>query len=102
MFSVEKDAIDGIPGRASKGAGACKWDSTRWAWRAPARLNLPAWVQSVLICMHATLDDAFDFEMYIEYDGQRKWYKPVYTMLEGALGAGRRGVTLLRATRHAT
>jgi len=48
----------------------------------PHSAALPAWVRSVLICMHATLDDAFDYEMYIEYDGRRKWYKSVYTMLE--------------------
>jgi epoxyqueuosine reductase len=56
--------------------------------------SLPAWVKSVLVGMHATLDDAFDYEMYIEYDGRRKWYKPVYTMLE-ALSA--RAAESLRA-----
>ncbi|MGQ9668063.1 MAG: hypothetical protein ACUVWB_12180 [Anaerolineae bacterium] len=43
---------------------------------------LPAWVHSVLVGMHATLDDGYDYEMFIEYDGRRKWHKPIYTLLE--------------------
>jgi epoxyqueuosine reductase QueG len=42
----------------------------------------PAWARSVLVGLHATLDEAFDYEMYIAYDGRRKWYKPIYTALE--------------------
>jgi len=48
----------------------------------PHSSSLPEWVRSVLVCMHATLDEAYEYEMYIEYDGRRKWYKPAYTMLE--------------------
>lgn len=49
---------------------------------SPHSPALPAWVRSVLVCMHATLDDAYDYEMFIEYDGRRKWHKPIYTLLE--------------------
>jgi epoxyqueuosine reductase len=48
----------------------------------PASERLPAWTHSVLVGMHATLDEAFDYEMYLEYEGRRKWYKPIYTALE--------------------
>lgn len=31
----------------------------------PHSPNLPAWVRSVIVGMHATLDEAFDYEVYI-------------------------------------
>jgi len=50
----------------------------------------PAWTQSVLVLGLATLDEAFDYEIYVAYDGQRRWGKFVYEMLEakGARLAG--------------
>lgn len=44
--------------------------------------NFPAWVRSAIVLGHATLDEAYDYEMYIQYQGQRKWHKPIYTLLE--------------------
>ena len=48
----------------------------------PEHANGPPWTRSVLVLALATLDLAFDYEMYIEYDGRRRWHKFVYTILE--------------------
>ena len=48
----------------------------------PHSASLPTRLRSVIVGVHATLDEAFDYEMFIEYDGRRKWYKPIYTALE--------------------
>jgi len=48
----------------------------------PHSPDAPAWARAVLVGLHATLDPAFDYEMYIEYGGRRKWYKAIYTILE--------------------
>lgn len=48
----------------------------------PEHANGPSWTCSVLVLALATLDPAFDYEMYIEYDGRRRWHKFVYTILE--------------------
>jgi len=48
----------------------------------PEHANGPPWTRSVLVLAMATLDPAFDHEMYIEYDGRRRWHKFVYTILE--------------------
>ena len=42
----------------------------------------PAWTQSVLVLGLATLDEAFDYEIYIAYDGHRRWHKFIYEVLE--------------------
>jgi epoxyqueuosine reductase QueG len=44
--------------------------------------DFPAWVHSAIVLGCATLDEAYDYEMYIQYQGQRKWHKPIYTLLE--------------------
>lgn len=51
----------------------------------------PVWTRSVLVLGLATLDEAFDYEMRIAYDGHRRWHKFVYEVLEakGARLAGR-------------
>jgi epoxyqueuosine reductase QueG len=56
--------------------------------------NGPSWTRSVLVLALATLDSAFDYEMYIEYDGRRRWHKFVYTILET------QGARLARALRE--
>jgi len=40
------------------------------------------WTRSVIVLALATLDEAFDYEMRIEYEGKQRWYKPIYTALE--------------------
>ncbi|MBC7223066.1 MAG: epoxyqueuosine reductase [Anaerolineae bacterium] len=40
------------------------------------------WTRSVVVVGLATLDEAFDYEMRIAYEGKRRWYKPIYTALE--------------------
>lgn len=59
----------------------------------------PAWTRSVLVLGLATLDETFDYEMYIAYDGHRRWHKFVYDVLEaeGARLAGRLRAIGLRA-----
>jgi hypothetical protein len=42
----------------------------------------PLWTKSVLVVGLATLDEAFDYEIYIAYDGRRRWHKFVYEVLE--------------------
>ena len=50
---------------------------------APAKdFDFPAWVHSAIVLGCATLDEAYDYEMYIQYQGQRNWHKPIYTLLE--------------------
>ncbi len=51
----------------------------------------PGWTRSVLVLGLATLDEALDYELYIAYDGRRRWHKFVYEVLEakGARLAGR-------------
>ncbi len=44
--------------------------------------SLPDWSRSVVVLGHATLDEAYDYDMWIAYDGRRVWHKPIYTVLE--------------------
>jgi epoxyqueuosine reductase QueG len=44
--------------------------------------DFPAWVHSAVVLGYATLDEAYDYEMYIQYQGRRKWHKPIYALLE--------------------
>ena len=44
--------------------------------------DFPAWVHSAIVLGYATLDEAYDYEMYIQYQGRRKWHKAIYTLLE--------------------
>ncbi|MDY7040007.1 MAG: 4Fe-4S double cluster binding domain-containing protein [Chloroflexota bacterium] len=48
----------------------------------PEHANGPSWTRAVLVLALATLDPAFDHEMFIEYDGRRSWHKFVYVILE--------------------
>lgn len=59
----------------------------------------PEWTQSVLVLGLATLDEAFDFEIYIAYEGHRRWHKFIYEILEakGARLAGQLQSTGCRA-----
>jgi len=54
----------------------------------------PDWTRSVLVLGLATLDEAFDYEMFIANDGHRRWHKFVYEVLEAK---GARLVERLRA-----
>ncbi len=42
----------------------------------------PGWTRSMLVLGLATLDEAFDYEIYIAYDGHCRWHKFVYAVLE--------------------
>lgn len=43
--------------------------------------TLPDWVRTVLVLGQATLDESFDYEVYIAYGGHRRWSKPIYSLL---------------------
>jgi epoxyqueuosine reductase len=40
------------------------------------------WTRSVIVLGLATLDEAFDYQTFIAYEGKQRWYKPIYTALE--------------------
>ncbi|MFZ5917504.1 MAG: hypothetical protein ACOYZ7_11250 [Chloroflexota bacterium] len=42
----------------------------------------PAWAQSILVLGLATLDEAFDYEIFLACDGRRRWHKFIYEILE--------------------
>ena len=44
--------------------------------------SLPPWCRSVVVVGHATLDEAYDYDIWIAYGGRRVWHKPIYTVLE--------------------
>ena len=48
----------------------------------PHAPGAPTWARAVLVGLHATLDEAYDYEMTIEYAGRRKWHKPIYAVME--------------------
>lgn len=62
---------------------------------APEGFNLPAWTRSVVVLAQATLDEAWDYEMYIAYEGKVFWSKPIYERLVAL--AGRLALALGRA-----
>ena len=40
------------------------------------------WTRSVVVAGLATLDEAFDYEMRIAYEGKQRWSKWIYATLE--------------------
>lgn len=48
--------------------------------------SLPAWARSVIVLGQATLDEAWDYEMYLAYDGRTFWSKPIYERLVAVAG----------------
>ncbi len=41
----------------------------------------PAWSRSVLLVALAALDEAFDYQIFVAYGAQRRWYKFAYEIL---------------------
>ena len=52
----------------------------------PEGFHLPSWTRSVVVLGQATLDEAWDYEMRIEYGGRRFWSKPIYERLVALAG----------------
>lgn len=61
----------------------------------PAGFHLPEWTRSVIVLGQATLDEAWDYQMHLFYDGRRFWSKPIYERLVAI--AGRLALALVRA-----
>ena len=59
----------------------------------------PAWSQSILVVALAALDEAFDYQIFVAYGGQRRWYKFAYEILvaKGYQAAGALASLGLRA-----
>lgn len=47
----------------------------------PAVANGPSWTRSVLVLGYATLDEAYDCNVYVEVRGGRRWSKLAYEVL---------------------
>jgi len=47
----------------------------------PSATHGPPWARSVLVLGYATLDEAYDYCLYIEVRGQRRWSKLAYEVL---------------------
>jgi epoxyqueuosine reductase QueG len=47
----------------------------------PAHTHGPAWARSVLVVAYATLDEAYDYSVYVEVRGRRRWSKLAYEVL---------------------
>ncbi len=47
----------------------------------PATTHAPAWTRAVLVLGYATLDEAYDYNVYVEVRGQRRWSKLAYEVL---------------------
>ena len=60
---------------------------------------VPAWAESVVVLGMATLDPAFDLELYIEEGGERRWSKWAYERL--VAGAARLALELVECGRRA-
>ena len=41
----------------------------------------PAWSRSILVVALAALDEAFDYQIFVAYGSQRRWYKFAYEIL---------------------
>lgn len=61
----------------------------------PEGFHLPEWTRSVIVLGQATLDEAWDYQMHLFYDGRRFWSKPIYERLVAI--AGRLALALVRA-----
>jgi epoxyqueuosine reductase QueG len=55
--------------------------------------NVPAWTRAIIVLGMATLDPAFDLELYIEEEGQQRFSKWAYERLAG--GAARLALALV-------
>ena len=55
--------------------------------------DVPPWTRSIVVLGMATLDHAFDLELYIEEEGQQRWSKWAYERL--AAGAARLALALV-------
>lgn len=47
----------------------------------PGHTHGPAWARSVLVVAYATLDEAYDYCVYVEVRGRRRWSKLAYEVL---------------------
>ncbi len=47
----------------------------------PAHTHAPGWTRSVLVVGYATLDEAYDYNVYVEVRGVRRWSKLAYEVL---------------------
>jgi epoxyqueuosine reductase QueG len=47
----------------------------------PALAHGPQWARSVLVLAYATLDEAYDYNVYVEVRGTRRWSKLAYEVL---------------------
>ncbi len=47
----------------------------------PAATHGPAWARSVLVVAYATLDEAYDYSVYVQVRGQRRWNKLAYEVM---------------------
>ncbi len=60
--------------------------------------HLPEWARSVVVLGQATLDEAWDYTLYMLYRGRSLWSKPVYERLMAI--AGRLALVLEQAGFH--
>jgi epoxyqueuosine reductase QueG len=61
----------------------------------PEGFHLPAWTRSAIVLGQATLDEAWDYELRMVYDGRVFWSKPIYERLVAI--AGRLALALERS-----
>lgn len=47
----------------------------------PALSHAPGWVRSVLVLGYATLDEAYDYNVYVDVQGARRWSKLAYEVV---------------------
>ncbi len=52
----------------------------------PEAFHLPAWTRAVVVLGQATLDEAWDYEMRVDYGGRSFWSKPIYERLVAIAG----------------
>ncbi len=48
---------------------------------SPSATHGPAWTRSVLVLGYATLDEAYDYNIYVDVRGARRWSKVAYEVL---------------------
>ncbi len=61
----------------------------------PEAFCLPEWTRAVIVLGHAALDEAWDYELRMVYDGRVLWSKPIYERLVAI--AGRLALALERS-----
>jgi len=61
----------------------------------PEAFHLPPWTRSLIVLGQATLDEAWDYEIYIAYDGRVLWSKPIYERMVAL--AGRLALAIVQA-----